>query len=301
MNTKKQKFEIPEEWLREQYVTLGRSITDIAKEIGCSIQTIRVKMKDCEIESRPHKKEICENTLRKLIEDGLTTKEISKHFNCGSSRIFNAMVSCGITKININKKPKNNLLGLIFGALEVIEYSGRDKIKGDCIWKCKCECGKLYFGLENSLVTGNTKSCGCGKLGGYKNVANGKQLISPSHFRYLKSRNSLNRGNSRKLKFNITLEELGLLPHEKCKYCGDKLTFPKRSDDYLHGKFNASLDRIDSSLDIYNVANCQWICKPCNLMKLDWPEGFFLEHIRKMSEEYSRRKKEEEKGYMDGL
>lgn len=51
-------------------------------------------------------------------------------------------------------------VGDTFGRLIVLEESGKNKT-GVRIWNCLCSCGNEKLVLQNSLVTGNTKSCGC--------------------------------------------------------------------------------------------------------------------------------------------
>lgn len=54
----------------------------------------------------------------------------------------------------------NNLTGQTFGRLTVIKRNGSNK-RCRAIWSVKCECGKEFDVLGNSLTTGNTLSCGC--------------------------------------------------------------------------------------------------------------------------------------------
>lgn len=50
--------------------------------------------------------------------------------------------------------------GQKFGKLTVIEQTGRNNLK-KVLWKCKCDCGNFVNVVSGSLITGNTKSCGC--------------------------------------------------------------------------------------------------------------------------------------------
>lgn len=63
--------------------------------------------------------------------------------------------------------PKN-LSKQRFGKLVVLERSepyicpkGRKRTR----WKCLCDCGNISIAQTSKLTTGNTKSCGCGKIG----------------------------------------------------------------------------------------------------------------------------------------
>jgi len=64
--------------------------------------------------------------------------------------------------------------GQRFGKLIVVEQSGRNALK-KVLWKCRCDCGNEIDVVAGSLITGNTKSCGCVipnfKHGGYKNAS----------------------------------------------------------------------------------------------------------------------------------
>jgi hypothetical protein len=50
--------------------------------------------------------------------------------------------------------------GLRYGRLQVLSDAGADASKKR-LWKCLCECGTEVTVPAGSLVTGNTRSCGC--------------------------------------------------------------------------------------------------------------------------------------------
>lgn len=54
----------------------------------------------------------------------------------------------------------NDLTGMAFGRLKVIEQNGRTSDR-HILWKCKCECGKFTNVSSRELRSGKTKSCGC--------------------------------------------------------------------------------------------------------------------------------------------
>lgn len=54
----------------------------------------------------------------------------------------------------------NDLTGMTFGRLKVIEQNGRTSDR-HILWKCKCECGKFTNVSSRELRSGKTKSCGC--------------------------------------------------------------------------------------------------------------------------------------------
>lgn len=60
-----------------------------------------------------------------------------------------------------------DLTGQRFGKLVVLENMG--KLDGHrYYWKCQCDCGTIANIKGDSLRSGNTKSCGCGKYDGFK-------------------------------------------------------------------------------------------------------------------------------------
>lgn len=58
------------------------------------------------------------------------------------------------------KMKKLNLEGKSFGRLLAVKSLGIDD-NGRYFWFCKCSCGKTKAILGTSLISKNTKSCGC--------------------------------------------------------------------------------------------------------------------------------------------
>ena len=56
--------------------------------------------------------------------------------------------------------PVKNIEGQVFGRLTAIRPTG-ESIKRHAIWECACSCGSIVYLPSNSLVSGNTTSCGC--------------------------------------------------------------------------------------------------------------------------------------------
>lgn len=79
--------------------------------------------------------------------------------------------SCGCLQKEFSKNKNENLKGVKFGRLTVIERDikkeqmrvseGKNKV---AYWICKCECGNIISVPTNNLKNGNTKSCGCYNL-----------------------------------------------------------------------------------------------------------------------------------------
>ena len=77
----------------------------------------------------------------------------------------NEFHSCGCYNKTI--RLDTSIIGKKFGALTVLEY------EGDSMWKCLCDCGNIKSVRRDSLITGNTKSCGCINYSiGEKNIEN---------------------------------------------------------------------------------------------------------------------------------
>jgi hypothetical protein len=58
---------------------------------------------------------------------------------------------------------RNNLTNRQFGKLTALFYAWSDE-QGKSVWMFVCECGKIAFIRSNSVLTGNTESCGCIKV-----------------------------------------------------------------------------------------------------------------------------------------
>lgn len=57
-----------------------------------------------------------------------------------------------------------DLTGIRFGRLTVLEKAGvqgQGKRGSRSLWRCRCDCGNEIIVIRNSLVCGNTRSCGC--------------------------------------------------------------------------------------------------------------------------------------------
>lgn len=83
--------------------------------------------------------------------------------------------SCGCFKDNVIKAVKGNrnrfrdLTNLKFGKLSVVRFYEFSKDRKS-IWLCLCECGNHKNVTSYNLISGKTKSCGCLRQDGTKNV-----------------------------------------------------------------------------------------------------------------------------------
>lgn len=62
----------------------------------------------------------------------------------------------------IKRKPRNDLVGKVFGRLGVI--GGPHGTGNQKAWQCQCSCGNIKWIVQRSLIGNNTKSCGCGQF-----------------------------------------------------------------------------------------------------------------------------------------
>lgn len=84
--------------------------------------------------------------------------------DCGSGCVVSGKnLRAGICK-SCGCLHKHNLTGKVFGNLTVIKEGENKKYPNGqetTTWICKCSCGKIVNVETKSLISGNTKSCGC--------------------------------------------------------------------------------------------------------------------------------------------
>jgi very-short-patch-repair endonuclease len=66
--------------------------------------------------------------------------------------------SCGCQQ---TEKQEQDLLNKKFGKLTCLYATNKRSTSGGIIWHCKCDCGNEIDVERQSLITGNTSSCGC--------------------------------------------------------------------------------------------------------------------------------------------
>lgn len=64
------------------------------------------------------------------------------------------------TQSNVTR-PRKNLVSERFGRLIVVALTGNRTSSGKIEWECRCDCGAIVKVAGGSLLSGNTKSCGC--------------------------------------------------------------------------------------------------------------------------------------------
>ena len=90
---------LTEAWLRQAYVVEGRSLSDMAAELGCCTRTISRTVALLGIEARRGRIEklLTAEVLRKLyVEEGLSTVAVGERLGCSGSSVANALSVHGI-------------------------------------------------------------------------------------------------------------------------------------------------------------------------------------------------------------
>lgn len=83
-----------------------------------------------------------------------------------------AAQSCGCAQPDYTGR---DLTGLRFGKLTVLgkcDHRAKDR---SALWQCRCDCGREIETTKQHLVTGNTSSCGCGRIPPLKDLT-GRQF-----------------------------------------------------------------------------------------------------------------------------
>ena len=62
---------------------------------------------------------------------------------------------------------------MVFGKLTVIKEAGRNRSR-EVLWECLCSCGNTSLIRTQNLKSGNSKSCGCSRVGNPSDLTNKK-------------------------------------------------------------------------------------------------------------------------------
>ena len=123
---------------------------------------------------------ICECGTDCIIRGDQLRSGVAK--SCGCLFRERAAEKCRqVGKSNLGKTfIKEDLTGLTFGRLTVIEYY--DSINGRNHWRCLCRCGEETIVPTTHLQSGHTKSCGCLTSVGEEKI---KQLLQENDVSYI--------------------------------------------------------------------------------------------------------------------
>ena len=144
----------------------------------------------------------------------------------------------------------NDLTGQKFGRLLVISDSGHRNNRA-VLWLCQCDCGNTCYIRSDSLITGNTQSCGC---------LHRERFTSRTHGHCANYKNSSTYSSWLHMKQRCLNKN-----HKHWDYYGGRGI--KICDRWINsfesflkdmGEANGlTLDRIDSDGD-YKSSNCRW-------------------------------------------
>lgn len=192
--------------------------------------------------------------------------------------------SCGCLSITSGRALKPNMT---INKLSTISYAnGR--------WLCQCACGEKITVKTNSILSGNTKSCGCLKSELLSEENRIEKLVAGRR-KYLPNIASARRvwqSYLNKDSKTLSFEEFYKISQNNCHYCGVP---PSTSFNYFtaiscknskkhipDGYFVYNgLDRQDS-LSAHEIQNVVACCQTCNRAKSNYTIVEFLAHISKM-------------------
>ena len=132
-------------------------------------------------------------TVIKRVENiGKATRWLCK-CDCGVEKIFygsnlkrGLSTSCGcFRKEKLSELKLQNLVGMKFNRLTVIELDHYNPKNRQYYWKCSCECGGNVVVYGGHLKSGHTKSCGCFASIGEEKIAN---ILEKNGFIFIKNK-----------------------------------------------------------------------------------------------------------------
>lgn len=220
---------------------------------------------------------INKSDIESRILDGKSIEDISIDLNVSKGTIARRIVEFDLGRVEKNIE---NRVGERFGKLVVLSVVYGEKTNGQPRrnrLKCTCDCGNQIIALASNIVSGKTKSCGCGE------EANKKIIFAPTtslirvgdvsllYFNRLKTS-----AKQRELYFGITMEDIWSRYKAQtgtCAISGRPIFFNKICTG--SERQTASVDRIDST-EGYYPDNIQIVHTRINKMKSNLPDDIFL-------------------------
>jgi len=170
-------------------------------------------------------------------------------------------------------------IGSKHGRLIILRKFGR--AKGKILFECKCDCGTIKVIRGDSLISGDSKSCGCllvesaRRQGKNNRIEYGLAVFNEIYATYKQE------ARKRNYDFNLTRDEFKSLTKQNCFYCGTKPSNIKRRKDKWGEYVHNGIDRKDNNSG-YTLDNCVASCKRCNQAKNDMTIDDFLEWINRV-------------------
>jgi len=210
--------------------------------------------------------------------------------NIKSNTMKNSWLVGLITPRTKGTEKKPLVIGTKFNHLTVIRFhhfQERENKRGYFYYLCKCDCGKEKIIIKESILRGHSKSCGCFRI-----------IKSGLSHRHQKGHASLSRiydsyicrAKSKKIRFDISLEDFKSITSDNCYYCGTKPNqyFANHKNHYYGVYKYNGLDRINPTIG-YTKNNSVACCKYCNFAKNDLTTRKFYKHIKKIYEYIKKR------------
>ena len=120
--------------------------------------------------------------------------DYQKNYSIKDSRIKGSdggFIPIDLFAWNENKKGSSrkvvDITGLTFNKLTAMCFVGTDS-RGRAWWKFRCECGEVKDLKSSNVKSGNTQSCGCGRIGDITGVKFGKLTAIKNTMTQLDSR-----------------------------------------------------------------------------------------------------------------
>lgn len=167
-----------------------------------------------------------------------------------------------------------DLAGQRFGKLTAMRKvagtrkAGRPTVRAK--WLCLCECGQEKEIIAESLLRGQSRSCGCfrGEWQRKDGTPIRSLLCQCKHA-----------ATKRGLSFHLTLEDYSTLVTANCHYCDavPSQVYKANGNKFLYN----GVDRVDNACG-YSTSNCVPCCGLCNWMKRDATQEAFIEHCMRI-------------------
>lgn len=159
--------------------------------------------------------------------------------------------------------------------LTIIRFDHYDK-RWRKHYLCRCDCGNEKVIHGSSIVSGNTKSCGCMHKDAYakRKLPNNGGVINHLILQYKRH------ARNRKIEYHLTKQEFTDIISLPCHYCGLPPSNNKKTKN-CSGFLYSGIDRVDSSKG-YEKDNAVPCCAICNRAKRDMSKKDFLQWIERV-------------------